>query len=133
MVYEHYKVANVFGLVMGGRVVPDIRNGNVRCRGVFRAGDHRQHVWRDAGAVFIWLWIGAKARVAAVRGSDLVSDYHDHCFFEHWNLRRRSGDWGAMSLATSQTHAVDALGTCGRDPGIGAGDEGPGLVPSGAG
>jgi hypothetical protein len=68
MLYEHYKVENVFALLMGGKVVPNIRNGNVRCRGVFAQEIIASTFGGTLVPLFIWLWIGAKARVAAVVG-----------------------------------------------------------------
>jgi hypothetical protein len=68
MLYEHYKVENVFALLMGGKVVPDIRNGNVRCHGVFAQVIIASTFGGTLVPLFIWLWIGAKARMAAVVG-----------------------------------------------------------------
>jgi hypothetical protein len=36
MLYEQRHLTNIFALLMGGQVMPDIRNGHVRCRGVFQ-------------------------------------------------------------------------------------------------
>jgi hypothetical protein len=68
MLYEHYSVKNVFALLMGGRVLPNIRNGNVRCRGVFEQEIIASTFGGTLVPFFLWLWIGAKARVAAVLG-----------------------------------------------------------------
>ncbi len=68
MVYEHYKLTNVFGLLMGGRLVPDIRNGNVRCRGVFQMEIIASTFGGTLVPFFIWLGSASKARIAAVLG-----------------------------------------------------------------
>jgi hypothetical protein len=68
MLYEHYKMQNVFALLMGGRVVPDTRDGNVRCRGVFAMVIIASTFGGTLVPFFLWLWIGAKARVAATIG-----------------------------------------------------------------
>jgi hypothetical protein len=68
MVYEHYKLTNVFGLLMGGQVVPNIRNGNVRCRGVFQQEIIASTFGGTLVPLFLWLWSGSRARIAAVLG-----------------------------------------------------------------
>jgi hypothetical protein len=68
MVYEHYKLTNLFGLLMGGQVVPDIRNGNVRCRGVFQQEIIASTFGGTLVPFFIWLWSQAKAKIAAALG-----------------------------------------------------------------
>jgi hypothetical protein len=68
MLYEHYKVANVFGLLMGGRIAPNIRNGSIRCRGVFRQEIIASAFGGTLVPFFIWAWLGAKLRVAAMLG-----------------------------------------------------------------
>jgi hypothetical protein len=68
MLYEHYKIENVFALLMGGRVIPNIRNGSIRCRGVFAQEIIASTFGGTLVPLFLWLWIGAKARVAAVVG-----------------------------------------------------------------
>jgi hypothetical protein len=68
MLYEHYKLTNLFGLLMGGQVVPDIRNGNVRCRGVFQQQIIASTFGGTLAPFFIWLWSQSKARTVAVLG-----------------------------------------------------------------
>lgn len=68
MLYEHYKVQNVFALLMGGRIVPDIRNGSIRCRGVFEQEIIASAFGGTLVPLFLWLWIGAKQRAAALLG-----------------------------------------------------------------
>ncbi|MGO9085598.1 MAG: hypothetical protein ACLQBK_10255 [Candidatus Sulfotelmatobacter sp.] len=68
MVYEHYKLTNIFGLLMGGKVVPDIRYGNVRCRGVFQQQIIASAFGGTLVPLFIWLWSAPKAKIVAVLG-----------------------------------------------------------------
>jgi hypothetical protein len=68
MLYEHYRVQNVFALLMGGRVAPNMRNGKIRCRGVFEQEIIASAFGGTLVTFFLWLWIGAKARVTAVLG-----------------------------------------------------------------
>jgi hypothetical protein len=68
MLYEHYRLQNPFALLMGGRVLPDIRNGRVRSRGVFEQEIIASTFGGTLVPLFIWLWSASKARVAAVLG-----------------------------------------------------------------
>jgi hypothetical protein len=68
MLYEHYKVQNVFALLMGGRIVPNIRNGSIRCRGVFEQEIIASTFGGTLVPLFLWLWIGAKERAVALVG-----------------------------------------------------------------
>ncbi len=68
MVYELRKLKNVFGLLMGGRIVPDIRNGHVRCSGVFEQEIIASTFGGTLVPLFIWLWSGSKGKIAAVCG-----------------------------------------------------------------
>lgn len=68
MLYEHYKVANVFGLVLGGRIAPNIRNGSIRCRGVFQQEIIASAFGGTLVPFFLWLCFGAKIRFAAIAG-----------------------------------------------------------------
>jgi hypothetical protein len=68
MLYEHYKVENVFALLMGGKIAPNIRNGNIRCRGVFAQEIIASAFGGTLVPFFIWLWIGGKAKIAALLG-----------------------------------------------------------------
>ncbi len=68
MLYEHYALKNVFGLLMGGRVAPDIRYGHVRSRGVFEQEIIASTFGGTLVPLFIWLWSTSKARLAAALG-----------------------------------------------------------------
>lgn len=68
MLNEHFTRRNIFGLLGGVGLVPQIRDGQVRSQGAFG-------VYIDAGVfgavlipLFIWLWSGGKSRLAAVLG-----------------------------------------------------------------
>ena len=68
MLYEHYKLQNVFSLLMGGQIVPDIRNGHVRSRGVFEQEIIASTFGGTLVPLFIWLWSSSKGKIAAVCG-----------------------------------------------------------------
>lgn len=67
MIYEQRHLTNIFAVLMGGRVVPDIRNGHVRCRGVFQQEIIASTFGGTLVPLFIWLW-STKAKIAAVVG-----------------------------------------------------------------
>jgi hypothetical protein len=67
MLYEQSHLTNVFALLMGGKVMPDIRNGHVRCRGVFAQEIIASVFGGTLVPLFIWLW-SAKAKVIATIG-----------------------------------------------------------------
>jgi hypothetical protein len=68
MLYEQRYLTNLFSLLMGGQVMPDIRNGHVRCRGVFAQEIIASVFGGTLVPLFIWLWSVPKAKVAAVVG-----------------------------------------------------------------
>lgn len=68
MLYEQYHVKNLFALLMGGTVVPNIRNGHIRSRGVFEQEIIASTFGGTLVPLFIWLWSTSKAKVAAVLG-----------------------------------------------------------------
>ncbi len=68
MVYEYYKLTNVFALLMGGQIVPDMRNGKVRCRGVFQQEIIASTFGGTLVPLFICMWTAWKDRLAAVVG-----------------------------------------------------------------
>jgi hypothetical protein len=68
MIYEHYKLTNVFGLILGGPVTPDIRLGKVRCRGPFAQEIIASVFGGTLVPFFLWLWTTPKAKIAAVIG-----------------------------------------------------------------
>ncbi len=68
MIVEQLTLRNVFGLLGGVALVPQIRDGRIRSQGAFG-------VYIDAGVfaavlipLFIWLWSGGKSRLAAAIG-----------------------------------------------------------------
>jgi hypothetical protein len=67
MLYEHYKVQNVFGLLMGGPIMPDIRFGHVRSRGVFEQEIIASVFGGTLVPLFIWLW-SARTKVLSLLG-----------------------------------------------------------------
>jgi len=67
MLYEQRHLTNIFALLMGGQVMPDIRNGHVRCRGVFAQEIIASVFGGTLVPLFIWLW-SKKARVVAAIG-----------------------------------------------------------------
>lgn len=68
MIYEHYKLTNIFGLLMGGKIVPDIRLGKVRCRGVFQQEIIASAFGGTLVPLFVCLWGVWKERFAAALG-----------------------------------------------------------------
>lgn len=68
MIYEHYELTNVFGLLMGGKIVPDIRLGKVRCRGVFQQEIIASTFGGTLVPLSICLWWAWKERFIAVVG-----------------------------------------------------------------
>ena len=68
MVYEHYRVENIFAFLMGGKIAPNIRNGSIRCRGPFAQEIIASAFGGTMVPFFIWLWIGGKAKLAAFLG-----------------------------------------------------------------
>ena len=68
MLYEQHYLTNVFGLLMGGRVAPDIRDGHIRCRGVFAQEIIASTFGGTLVPFFIWLWSCPKAKIAAALG-----------------------------------------------------------------
>ncbi len=68
MLYEHYRVENVFALLMGGNVLPRIREGKVRCRGVFQQEIIASAFGGTLIPFFVWLWTTSKAKIAAIAG-----------------------------------------------------------------
>lgn len=68
MVYEHATAQNVFGVLMGGRTDSDIRNGQVRARGVFGQQILAGTFGGTLIPLFLWLWRGGRSKVLAVVG-----------------------------------------------------------------
>src|ERR1017187_9812936 len=68
MLYEHYKLTNIFAVLMGGKIVPDIRAGKVRCRGPFAQEIIASVFGGTLIPFFLWLWTASKARIAVVLG-----------------------------------------------------------------
>jgi hypothetical protein len=68
MLYEHYKLTNVFGLLTGGRVTVDIRAGRARCRGVFEQEILASAFGGTLVPLFLWLWKAGSSKLYAVIG-----------------------------------------------------------------
>lgn len=68
MAYEHYKGLNVFALLGGLPVVPEIRNGLYRAQGPFGHALLAGTFGATLLPLFVWLWIIAKARTLAAFG-----------------------------------------------------------------
>jgi hypothetical protein len=68
MIYEKTHLTNVFALLMGGRVVPDLRNGHVRCRGVFGQEILASAFGGTLAPLFLWLWKDGKSKLVASAG-----------------------------------------------------------------
>lgn len=68
MLYEHFKMVNIFSLLMGGKVIPDIRGGRLRCRGPFEQEIIASVFGGTLVPFFLWLWTTPKSRFAAALG-----------------------------------------------------------------
>jgi len=68
MVYEHYKMTNPFGVILGGQIVPHIREGKIRCRGPFEQEIIASVFGGSLVPLFLWLWTTPKAKTVAVVG-----------------------------------------------------------------
>jgi hypothetical protein len=68
MLYEKFTSVNVYGLIAGHSIVPEIRNGSIRAQGPF----HHAILAGTFGAtllpLFVWLWRSKKDRFLAVLG-----------------------------------------------------------------
>ena len=67
MLYERMFQRDVFGMLMGGRVIPDLRNGKPRSQGPFEQSILAGAFGGTISPLFIWL-IKRKARVAGLLG-----------------------------------------------------------------
>jgi hypothetical protein len=65
MTYEHFKGFNVFGLIGGNPIIPEMRNGAFRAQGTFRHALLAGSFGATLFPLFFWLW---KARIAKVLG-----------------------------------------------------------------
>lgn len=68
MTYEKLRLENPFALLMGGKVVPDVRDGHVRCRGIFEQEILASSFGGTLAPLFMWLWKDGKTKVAAFVG-----------------------------------------------------------------
>ena len=89
MVYEKVTLANPFALVMGGQIVPDIRNGHVRCRGIFQQQILASAFGGTLVPLFLWLWKRGGLRWGAVLGVIAA---------------------GTIAIASSSSTGISALG-----------------------
>jgi hypothetical protein len=67
MVREHFALQNIFGLI-GGRVVPEIRDGRVRCQGPFAHELMAGAFGSTLVPLFLLLWKIGKAKAVAAIG-----------------------------------------------------------------
>jgi len=130
MVYEHYMMTNPFGVILGGQIVPHIREGKIRCRGPFE-----QEI---IASVFGGSLVPSLA-LDYLEGQDCyrdrsgsLGDHYPVCIVQYRDICGCVRDWGALSLAAEETHAQHALGTGGGDRGSRPGNECAHLVHSGA-
>jgi hypothetical protein len=65
MLYEHFKLTNVFALLMGGQVAPDFRAGKYRCRGPFEQEILASVFGGTLLPLFVWLWTATQSKVVA--------------------------------------------------------------------
>jgi hypothetical protein len=68
MVREKMTGQNVFAFI-GGRAIPDVRNGHIRAQGVFGHAILAGSFGATLLPMFIWLWIRGKARSISIIGA----------------------------------------------------------------
>jgi hypothetical protein len=68
MIVENRTGQNIFGLI-GGRLIPDVRNGQIRAQAVFGHAILAGTFGATTLPLFLWLWKRGKGRVVAVAGA----------------------------------------------------------------
>jgi hypothetical protein len=69
MIYEHFRVQNLFALVLGGvQAVPSIRTGSVRSQGSFQHAILGGVYGGTLVGLLLWLWYASKSRLIVVIG-----------------------------------------------------------------
>jgi hypothetical protein len=69
MVYEHFRVQNLFAIVLGGvQSVPAIRNGSVRSQGAFQHAILGGVYGGTLVGLLLWLWYSSKSRLIVIVG-----------------------------------------------------------------
>lgn len=70
MIYEKETLTNVFTLIMGGglNITPEIREGHIRCRGVFNQEILASAFGGTLVPFFWWLWKSGTSKIGAVVG-----------------------------------------------------------------
>jgi hypothetical protein len=68
MIYEHFEMSDPFGVLLGGQIVPHIRDGKIRCRGPFEQEIIASVFGGTLIPLFLWLWTTPKAKITAMMG-----------------------------------------------------------------
>jgi hypothetical protein len=69
MIYEHFRVQNLFALVLGGvQAVPSIRTGSVRSQGAFQHAILGGVYGGTLVGLLLWLWYASKSRLIVIIG-----------------------------------------------------------------
>ena len=68
MIVEHFRQVNVFGLLGGVRIAPELRNGHVRAQGPFAHSLLAGTFGAILMPLFFWLWKSRRFRSTAVLG-----------------------------------------------------------------
>ncbi len=69
MIYEHFRVQNLFALVLGGvQAVPSIRTGSVRSQGSFQHAILAGVYGGTLIGLLLWLWYASKSRLIVAIG-----------------------------------------------------------------
>jgi hypothetical protein len=69
MIYEHFRVQNLFALVLGGvQSVPSIRTGSVRSQGAFQHAILGGVYGGTLVGLLLWLWYASKSRLIVIIG-----------------------------------------------------------------
>jgi len=69
MVYEHFRVQNLFALILGGvQAVPSVRTGSVRSQGSFQHAILGGVYGGTLVGLLLWLWYSSKSKLIVVIG-----------------------------------------------------------------
>jgi hypothetical protein len=69
MIYEHFRVQNLFALVLGGvQAIPSIRTGSVRSQGAFQHAILGGVYGGTLIGLLLWLWYSSKSKLIVVIG-----------------------------------------------------------------
>ena len=128
MLYERLHDVNVFGLLGGVRVEPELRNGQVRAQGPFEHALLAGAFGAILLPLFFWLWRRRRYRITAVAGMVLPSRLSSFLHvYEYGADGVRGGSGGHLYVGFPKAYACSALGHCMRPGFLASGHESAGL------